>query len=85
MICEYISSVLDREVRGLKYILVEANFFPSYKLQPELIIRAILYVATILRIKLRLRYNQKISIEPKSVVHTIFKAAARVFQISTFH
>ena len=49
MVCEYICSVVDREVRGLKY-LVEANLFPAMKLQPDLIIRAILQVASILRI-----------------------------------
>ena len=36
-------------------ILVEANLFLAIKLQPDLIIRAILYVASILRSKLRLR------------------------------
>ena len=56
VICEYTCPVLDREVRGLKYyILVEANLFLAIKLQPDLIIRAILYVALILQIKLRLR------------------------------
>ena len=54
MVCEYICSVLDREVRELKY-LVEANLFLAIKLQPDLIIRAVLQVASILRSKLKLK------------------------------
>ena len=50
---EYIFSVLDREVRGS--ILVEANLFLAIKLQPDLIIRAILQVASILWSKLKLK------------------------------
>ena len=41
--CEYIYSVLDREVRGSKYsTLVEATLHLAVKLQLDLIIRAIL-------------------------------------------
>ena len=36
-------------------ILVDANLFLAIKLQPDLIIRAILYVASILRSKLKLK------------------------------
>ena len=50
----YISFVLDRIVRGSS-ILVEANLFLAIKLQPDLIIRAILQVALILRTKLKLK------------------------------
>ena len=54
MIREYICSVLDREVHELK-IVVEANLFQAIKLQPNLIIQAVLYVTSILQIELRLR------------------------------
>ena len=54
MVCEYISSVRDREVRGLKYRSGSQSFL-AIKLESDLIIRAILQVALILRIKLRLR------------------------------
>ena len=54
MFGEYIYSILDRKVRDSS-ILVEANLHPAVKLQPYLIIRAILQVASILRIKLSLR------------------------------
>ena len=37
---------------------MEANLFLAIKLQPDLIIRAILYVALILRSKLKLKLNQ---------------------------
>ena len=43
VVCEYICSVLDREVWVVKDILVEANLFLAIKLQPNLIIRAISY------------------------------------------
>ena len=39
----------------IQSILVEANLHLAVKLQPDLIIQAILQVASILRIKLRLR------------------------------
>ena len=51
---EYISFVLDRIVRGSS-ILVEANLFLAIKLQPDLIIQAILQVASILGSKLKLK------------------------------
>ena len=35
MVCEYTSSVLDREVRGLKY-LSGSQSFPSYKVATRL-------------------------------------------------
>ena len=58
--CEYSCSVLDRKVRGSS-ILVVAKLFLAIKLQPDLIIRAILQVASILRKKfLKLRWDQKI-------------------------
>ena len=44
-------------MRGLKY-LVEPNLHLTIKLQSQLIIRAILLVASILRKKLKLRHNQ---------------------------
>ena len=53
MFGEYICSVLHGKVRGSS-ILVEANLFIAIKSQSDLIIRAILYVASILRIKLKL-------------------------------
>ena len=40
-------------------ILVEANLFLVNKLQPDLIIRAMLQVASILRSNLKLMLNQK--------------------------
>ena len=46
-------SVLNQKVRGSS-IVVEANLHLAVKLQPDLNIRAILYVASILRIKLKL-------------------------------
>ena len=52
VVCEYICSVRDREVHELKY-LVEANLFLAIKLQPDLIIRAILQVASILKSKFK--------------------------------
>ena len=39
----------------IQSILAEANLFLAIKLQPDLMIRAILQVASILRIKLKLR------------------------------
>ena len=51
---EYISSVLDRIVCGSS-ILVEANLFLAIKLQPDLIVQAILQVASILGSKLKLK------------------------------
>ena len=56
MFGEYICSVLDRKVRGSS-ILVEANLFLDIKLQSDLIILAIVQVASILRIKLKLRWD----------------------------
>ena len=58
VVCEYICFVLDREMRGLNF-LVEANLFLAIKSQPNLIIRAILQVASILRSKLKIEieYN----------------------------
>ena len=35
MVCEYISSVLDQEVRGLKY-LIGSQSFPSYSVATKL-------------------------------------------------
>ena len=43
---------------AVQNILVEVNLFLAIKLQPDLIIRAILQVASILRIKLRLKWNK---------------------------
>ena len=40
-------------------ILVEANLFLAIKLQPDLIIRAILQVASILRSKLKIEIERK--------------------------
>ena len=57
MVCEYICVALDREVRGS--ILVEANLFLATKLQPDLIIRAILQVASVLRSKLKIGIKRK--------------------------
>ena len=54
MVCEYICSVLDREVHGLKY-LVEANLFLAIKLQSDVIIQAILQVTSILKSMLKLK------------------------------
>ena len=51
MFGEYICSALD----VVQSILVVTNLFLDVKLQSNLIIRAILYVASILRIKLKLR------------------------------
>ena len=52
--CRYICSVFVRKVRGSS-ILVEANLHLAVKLQPDLIIRAIQNVASILKEKLKLR------------------------------
>ena len=57
VVCEYMFSVLDREVRGS--ILVEANLFLAIKLQPDLIIRAMLQVSSILRSKLNIAIERK--------------------------
>ena len=57
MVCEYICSFLDREVGGS--ILVEANLFLAIKLQPNLIIREILQVTSILKSKLKIEIEQK--------------------------
>ena len=54
MFREYICFALYRKVRGSS-ILVEANFFLAIKLQSDLIIRAVLYVASILKSKLKLK------------------------------
>ena len=54
MFRKYICSILNRKVRGSS-ILVEANLSLANKLQSDLIIRAILYVASVLRIELKLR------------------------------
>ena len=54
MFGEYICSALDRKMHGSS-IFVEANLFLAIKLQSDLIIRAILYVDSILRINLKLR------------------------------
>ena len=56
VVCEYtvfVPFVIEKYVG--KSILVEANLFLAIKLQPDLIIRAILHVASILRRKLKLR------------------------------
>ena len=55
--CDEIISVLNREVRGS--ILVEDNLFLAIKLQPDLIIRAILQVVSILRSKLKIEIESK--------------------------
>ena len=53
-----------------------SNLFLAVKLQPDLIIREILKVASILRSKLKLKYNQ-ISIERDSGPHkTLWRAVA---------
>ena len=52
--CENICSVLDRKVRG-SGILVEANLVLAIWLQSDLIVRAVLYVASILRSKSKLK------------------------------
>ena len=48
-----------RAVAGAFYKRSEANFFLAIKLQPDLIIRAILQVASILRIKLMIETESK--------------------------
>ena len=58
MFGEYICSVLDRKVRGSS-ILVEADLFLAIRLQPDLIIRAILRVASSLRRKLKIEIERK--------------------------
>ena len=57
VVCDYICSVGDREVRGS--ISVKANLFLAIKLQPDLIIRAILQVASILRRKSKIEIKRK--------------------------
>ena len=54
MVYEYICSVFDRKVRELKYLSGSQSFssYEHIKLQPDLIIRAIQQVASILRRKL---------------------------------
>ena len=59
MFGEYICSVLDLKVRGSS-ILVETNLFLAIKLQSDFIIRAILYVASILKIKIKVEIGPKI-------------------------
>ena len=64
---------------GEKSILVEADLFLAIKLQPDLIIQAILQVASILRSELKLKWNQ-ISIA-RNAPH-IWRIFFRVFSIS---
>ena len=58
MFGEYICSALDQKVRGSS-ILVEANLLLTIKLQPDLIIRAILQVASVLRSNLKIEIGRK--------------------------
>ena len=58
MFGEYICSALDRKVREPR-ILVEANLFLAITLQPDLSIRAILQVASILKSKLKVEIERK--------------------------
>ena len=54
-------------------ILVEANLFLAIKLQPDLIIQAILQVASILRSKLKIEIERKFYWNATNTWNTVIK------------